>query len=146
MSVLQNQDDWWGEGDDMFFIDGETRPPSTEPARKLFLGAWDFGTHAFSYGLFGAPVKGTNRAGARWSVYRFHLDSPIPFSKSLRPRSSMATQITVRMIIFRCLLVSTELTEQGRQSGKGGGSEDDEATKELLRVSKLLAARDSKTA
>ena len=26
MSVLQNQDGWWGEGDDMFFIDGEKRP------------------------------------------------------------------------------------------------------------------------
>src|SRR5215469_492268 len=26
MSVLQNQDDWWGEGDDMFFIDGESKP------------------------------------------------------------------------------------------------------------------------
>jgi len=23
MSVLQNQDHWWGEGDDMFFVDGE---------------------------------------------------------------------------------------------------------------------------
>jgi len=26
MSILQNQDDWWGEGDDMLFIDGEARP------------------------------------------------------------------------------------------------------------------------
>src|SRR5579862_7500215 len=26
MSVLQNQDGWWGEGDDMFFIDGEKLP------------------------------------------------------------------------------------------------------------------------
>src|SRR6266699_3253408 len=26
MSVLQNQDGWWGEGDDMFFIDGESLP------------------------------------------------------------------------------------------------------------------------
>ena len=26
MSVLQNQDEWWGEGDDMFFIDGEKLP------------------------------------------------------------------------------------------------------------------------
>ncbi len=85
MSVLQNQDDWWGEGDDMFFIDGETRASiNGTGSEDYFLGAWDFGTHAFSYGLFGAPVKGTNRAGARWSVYRFHLDSPIPFSKSLR--------------------------------------------------------------
>ena len=24
MSVLENQDGWWGEGDDMFFVDGET--------------------------------------------------------------------------------------------------------------------------
>src|SRR5580698_5380339 len=24
MSVLQNQDGWWGDGDDMFFVDGET--------------------------------------------------------------------------------------------------------------------------
>src|SRR5947199_10800062 len=24
MSVLQNEDGWWGEGDDMFFIDGES--------------------------------------------------------------------------------------------------------------------------
>src|SRR5579863_3765100 len=26
MSVLQNQDGWWGEGDDMFFVDGEKTP------------------------------------------------------------------------------------------------------------------------
>ena len=26
MSVLQNQDFWWGEGDDMFFIDGDKHP------------------------------------------------------------------------------------------------------------------------
>ncbi len=29
MSVLQNQDGWWGEGDDMFFIDGEKSPSIT---------------------------------------------------------------------------------------------------------------------
>jgi len=29
-------------------------------------------------------VVGAERAGARWSVYRFHLDSPITFTKSLR--------------------------------------------------------------
>jgi Protein of unknown function (DUF2961) len=85
MSVLQNQDFWWGEGDDMFFIDGESTPSIVGTGSEdYFLGAWDFGTHAFSYGLFGAPVKGEERAGSRSSVYRFHLDSPIPFSKSLR--------------------------------------------------------------
>jgi hypothetical protein len=85
MSVLQNQDGWWGEGDDMFFVDGEKAPSiNGTGSEDYFLGAWDFGDHGFSYGLFGAPVKGEERAGSRSSVYRFHLDSPIPFTKSLR--------------------------------------------------------------
>ncbi|HTC50184.1 MAG TPA: glycoside hydrolase family 172 protein [Candidatus Aquilonibacter sp.] len=85
MSVLQNQDGWWGEGDDMFFVDGERRPSiNGTGSEDYFLGAWDFGDHPFSYALFGAPVKGLEFAGSRSSVYRFHLDSPIPFTKSLR--------------------------------------------------------------
>jgi len=85
MSVLQNQDGWWGEGDDMFFIDGEKRPSiNGTGSEDYFLGAWDFGDHPFSYALFGAPVKGAEVAGSRSSVYRFHLDSPIPFTKSLK--------------------------------------------------------------
>ena len=85
MSVLQNQDNWWGEGDDMFFVDGETTPSiNGTGSEDYFLGAWDFGNHAFAYGQFGAPVKGDEVAGSRSSVYRFHLDSPITFTKSLR--------------------------------------------------------------
>ena len=85
MSVLQNQDGWWGEGDDMFFIDGESRPSIIGTGSEdYFLGAWDFGQSGFSHFLHGAPVKGEERAGSRSSVYRFHLDSPIPFTKSIR--------------------------------------------------------------
>jgi hypothetical protein len=85
MSVLQNQDGWWGEGDDMFFVDGEKRPSiNGTGSEDYFLGAWDFGDHPFSYALFGAPVKGAEVAGGRSSVYRFHLDSPIPFTQFLR--------------------------------------------------------------
>jgi len=85
MAVLQNQDGWWGEGDDMFFVDGEALPSiNGTGSEDYFLGAWDFGGHQFSYGLFGAPLVGAERAGGRWSLYRFHLDSPIPFTKSLR--------------------------------------------------------------
>jgi hypothetical protein len=85
MSVLQNQDGWWGEGDDMFFVDGETAPSiNGTGSEDYFLGAWDFGGHSFAYGLFGAPVVGPERVGGRWSLYRFHFDSPIPFTQSLR--------------------------------------------------------------
>lgn len=85
MSVLQNQDGWWGEGDDMFFIDGESTPSiNGTGSEDYFLGAWDFGGKPFSYPVNGAPVVGKELAGSRSSVYRFHLDSPIPFTKSFR--------------------------------------------------------------
>ena len=85
MSVQQNQDGWWGEGDDMFFVDGEAQPSiNGTGSEDYFLGAFDFGERPFSYQLYGAPVKGEERAGSRSSVYRFHLDSPITFTKSLR--------------------------------------------------------------
>jgi hypothetical protein len=85
MSVLENADRWWGEGDDMFFVDGEKQPSINGTGTEdYFLGAWDFGGKPFAYPLFGAPQVGPERAGSRWSVYRFHLDSPITFTKSLR--------------------------------------------------------------
>jgi len=85
MSVIENQDGWWGEGDDMFFVDGEKLPSiNGTGSEDYFLGAWDFGGKPFSYGLFGAPVVGQELQGGHWSLYRFHLDSPIPFTKSLR--------------------------------------------------------------
>lgn len=84
MSVLANQDFWWGEGDEMFFIDGENTPSITGTGTEdYFLGSHDF-QQPFSYALSGAPVLGTEVAGARSSAYRFHLDSPIPFSKSFK--------------------------------------------------------------
>lgn len=85
MSVLQNQDAWWGEGDDMFFIDGATAPSIVGTGSEdYFLGAWDFGGKPFSYQLYGAPVVGEELAGSRSSVYRFHFDAPIPFTETFK--------------------------------------------------------------
>ena len=85
MSILQNQDDWWGEGDDMFFVDGARRPSiQGTGAEDYFLGAWGFRKGTFSYQLYGAPVVEKGRAGARSSVYRFHLDAPITFKTSFK--------------------------------------------------------------
>jgi hypothetical protein len=84
MSILQNQDAWWGEGDDMFFIDDEAAPSIIGTGSEdYFLGAWAFGS-SFAYPLYGAPVVDKELAGARQSVYRFHLDSPIPFKKYMK--------------------------------------------------------------
>jgi hypothetical protein len=85
MSVVENADHWWGEGDDMFFVDGEKLPSINGTGTEdYFLGAWDFGGKPFAYPLFGAPVVGPEKKDSKWSLYRFHLDSPITFQKSLR--------------------------------------------------------------
>jgi len=69
----------------MFFIDGRQTPDIVGTGSEdYFLGAWDFGGHPFSYQLYGAPVVGAELAGGRSSVYRFHLDQPIPFVESFK--------------------------------------------------------------
>ncbi|MFB3922279.1 MAG: glycoside hydrolase family 172 protein [Terriglobia bacterium] len=84
-SIFQNQDEWWGEGDDMIFIDGEKTPSIIGTGSEdYYLGAWGFDGGPTNYLLFGNPVFGGFSAGGRSSVYRFHLDSPIPFSKSIK--------------------------------------------------------------
>ncbi len=82
MSVLQNQDAWWGEGDDFFEIDGRPSEIGTG-TEDYFLGAWDFGGPQ-DFPLHGAPMVGREIAGSRSAVYRFHLDAPIPFAKSFK--------------------------------------------------------------
>jgi len=85
MSILQNQDGWWGEGDPMFFIDDDAKPllPGGTGSEDYFLGAWGFGS-SYAYPLAGAPIVGKELAGERSAVYRFHIDSPIPFVKSMK--------------------------------------------------------------
>jgi hypothetical protein len=83
MSVLQNQDGWFGEGDDMFQIDGDAISILGTGSEDYFLGAWGYGGSQ-DFLLHGAPVVGREIAGERSSMYRFHFDSPIPFTKSIR--------------------------------------------------------------
>jgi hypothetical protein len=82
-SVLQNQDGWLGEGNDMFTIDGDTPTIVGTGSEDYFLGAWDFGA-AQDFLMHGAPMLGKELAGERSSMYRFHFDSPIPFRQSMK--------------------------------------------------------------
>lgn len=85
LGVIQNQDGWWGEGDDMLFIDDPNTPAIVGTgAEDYILGAWGFGHSRFAYQSFGAPIKGDETAGSHSIVYRFHLDSPVPFTKYFR--------------------------------------------------------------
>jgi len=85
-AVEQNQNGWFGEGDDMIFIDGDTLPTINGTGTEdYFNGAWDFGSEAFGYQHQGAPyVVDPERLGGRYCLYRWHTESPITFEKSIR--------------------------------------------------------------
>jgi hypothetical protein len=85
-AVLQNQDQWFGEGDDMVFIDGDTMPTIIGTGTEdYYNGAWDFGLQAFGFAHNGAPyIVDPERIGGRYCLYRWHIESPIAFDKSIR--------------------------------------------------------------
>jgi len=77
---------WYGEGDDMFFIDDEPWPPSLHGT-----GTEDYFNCAFGpREVFLHPYYGVARANeqtgclGRTHCYRFHLEEPVVFHKSLR--------------------------------------------------------------
>lgn len=84
--ILLNQSDWWGEGDEMIFIDGDTRPTiNGTGSEDYYNGAWGYEGTSFSYPYNGAPlVVNPYQVGGRWCVYRWHRLDPIRFSRSIR--------------------------------------------------------------
>lgn len=76
---------WYGEGDDMFFIDGEEKPrlhgTGTEDYFNTSWGPKSIFTHPY-YGY----ARVNNNIGwlGRTHVYRFHISDPVYFEKSLR--------------------------------------------------------------
>jgi hypothetical protein len=85
-AVLQNQNQWFGEGDDMIFIDGDTMPTINGTGTEdYYNGAWDFGAKEFANLHQGAPyIVDPERIGGRYCLYRWHTESPITFERSIR--------------------------------------------------------------
>lgn len=83
---------WYGEGDDMFLVDGEAWPGSAHGTgtEDYFNQAW-CPDEVFLHPYFGtayAPGRNNNDPRFGWlgrtHCYRFHLEDPIRFQKSLR--------------------------------------------------------------
>jgi hypothetical protein len=83
MSVVQTANGWFGEGDDLFYVDGEkkTRIDGTG-TEDYFNDAW--GLRVSDGAWTGTPVAEGEGVGARVTGYRWHVPDPIPFTKSLR--------------------------------------------------------------
>jgi hypothetical protein len=77
---------WYGEGDDMFFIDGEAWPPSLHGTgtEDFFNSSW-CPKEIYMHPYFGYPRVNDNIGYlGRTHCYRFLLESPINFNKSCR--------------------------------------------------------------
>jgi hypothetical protein len=77
---------WYGEGDDMFFIDSEPWPPSLHGTgtEDYFNTSWS-PNDRYSHPYYGfARVNDDVGWLGRTHVYRFHISDPIYFDKSLR--------------------------------------------------------------
>lgn len=85
LSIQGHSTGWWGEGDDMFFVDGASSPPSINGTglEDYFNNAWMF-QQEFHYPMIGYTVKGNRDWTGVHAMYRFHVQDPVYFDKSLR--------------------------------------------------------------
>ncbi|MDR3692051.1 MAG: DUF2961 domain-containing protein [Fimbriimonas sp.] len=82
INVITNEDNWFGEGDDYFYVDGEKEASLAGTGTEdFFSDAW--GLHD-QQGLYtGTTAAGGFQMGDRVSAYRWQLRDPVPFTKSL---------------------------------------------------------------
>jgi len=90
LGVVQNAEGWMGEGDDMIFVDDESKPVIIGTGSEdYFLGSWNFGgregARPFSHHQYGAPlIQSPERTGGRYCCYRFHGDNPVTFTQYMK--------------------------------------------------------------
>lgn len=77
--------DWYGEGDDMIFVDGERFPPSLHGTgtEDYFNTAW-CPTEPYSSPYHAIILPGGRNWAGRISLLRLHIEDPVRFSRSIR--------------------------------------------------------------
>lgn len=90
LGVIQNREAWMGEGDEMIFIDDDSKPAIVGTGSEdYFCGAWNFGGRdgatAFAHLYNGAPwINAPERPMGEYCLYRWHADNPVTFRKYLK--------------------------------------------------------------
>jgi len=83
LSVIQVAPGWFGEGDDLFYVDGKRKPDiEGTGSEDYFNDAWSLRVAEGPYA--GVPIADGTDTGARMTAYRWHLVDPIPFTTRLR--------------------------------------------------------------
>jgi hypothetical protein len=85
-TVLSSQNaigHWFGEGDDFFYIDGETVPSILGTGTEdYFNDAWNMRVHTTLF--TGCTIFEPRGIDARITAYRWHIADPVVFKKSLK--------------------------------------------------------------
>jgi len=82
MSVVLTQISWFGEGDDLFYIDGAKQPQLYGTGTEdYFNDAWDLRDASALW--TGTPIAEGELPGSRLSAYRWHVPDPIAFKESI---------------------------------------------------------------
>jgi len=83
VSITNFQGTWWGEGDDMIWVDGYKWPPDLHGtgSEDYFNQAWGMQPNAFLRN--GSSIHESNTGGYQTS-YVFHVENPVRFDKSIR--------------------------------------------------------------
>ena len=80
---------WFGEGDDMIFIDGDTRPTLNGTGTEdYFCAAFGYPSGQVSTPYHGislaGPTEGPDSYSGKWTMFRYHVEDPVQFQKSIR--------------------------------------------------------------
>jgi hypothetical protein len=83
LSVTNIQGTWWGEGDDMIWVDGYKWPPDLHGtgSEDYLNQAWGMQTNAFLRN--GSSIHESNTGGYQ-SSYVHHLENPVRFEKEIK--------------------------------------------------------------
>jgi hypothetical protein len=85
-TVLSSQNaigHWFGEGDDFFYLDGETTPSILGTGTEdYFNDAWNMRVHTTLF--TGCTIFEPRGIDARITAYRWHIADPVVFKKSLK--------------------------------------------------------------
>ena len=128
-SIQCSYGSWFGESDDRFYIDGEAEPSIVGTGcEDFFNDAWNL--RLFTNANTGVTIKEPNGEDCRFTAYRWHIQAPVTFRKSLKveiERRSFAAvtepgdrrepnarlQVPAGLLLLRGLLVP----EDGRRAG-----------------------------
>jgi len=76
---------WYGEGDDMIFIDGEKWPPSLHgTGTEDYFGTAFCPQQEFCTPYYGVILGGGPNWSGKVTLYRYHITDPIMFERSIR--------------------------------------------------------------